>query len=645
VARPIILSNNRLLVGINDVGMVHDFYYPYIGLENHVSSAISRHKIGVWANGRFSWLDDGNWKITQVYEPYTLIGLTTAENAALKIKINFTDFVATSENVLFRHIKVENLGDQMQEIRIFLHQMFQIAESTRGDTAMYIPDERIILDYKGRRAFAIFAEDDSGQSFDQYSIGNYGIEGKEGTFKDAEDGELSGNNIEHGRVDSVIRFAKTLQPDQWTDITYWIVAGMTNSDAIKIHKKILSRGYDHYLQETTAYWRKWLRPALRKTTKMGEDYRASLIHSLLITKSHIDARGAIIASCDSQMLNYARDYYSYCWPRDAAYIILPLIELGYDEEAKSFFEFSRDVLDEEGYLLHKYLSDRSVGSSWHPAIQQHHSELPIQEDETAIVIYVLCQYLKDSGDIDFVRRLYHTLVQPATRFMANHIDESTRLPHASYDLWEEKFLTTSYTVSVVYAALKSAAELAEILEFADDAISWESAAEDIRKNFLKYLYDKDQKILIKGYLLSRDGSIKYDQTVDVSSLYGVMRFGLLPIDDEAVTNTLQRIETSLLSKSPIGGIGRYEMDHYNSPNADYGGNPWVITTLWMSQIYLMINRRDDAERLISLVLSWQSPSGILPEQVDPVSGQYLSVAPLIWSQSELVRTLRIISKK
>jgi len=55
--------------------------------------------------------------------------------------------------------------------------------------------------------------------------------------------------------------------------------------------------------------------------------------------------------------------------------------------------------------------------------------------------------------------------------MMDFVDESTRLPHASYDLWEEKFLTNTYTVMVVYQALLIGSDLAETFEYPDDAIA------------------------------------------------------------------------------------------------------------------------------------------------------------------------------
>ena len=34
MGRPVVLSNGQLFVGLDENGLVHDFYYPYVGLEN-----------------------------------------------------------------------------------------------------------------------------------------------------------------------------------------------------------------------------------------------------------------------------------------------------------------------------------------------------------------------------------------------------------------------------------------------------------------------------------------------------------------------------------------------------------------------------------------------------------------------------------
>ena len=639
MSRPLMLSNGRMLVGLNDFGMVHDFYYPYVGLENHASAKGLRHKIGVWVDGQFSWMDDGSWRISLDYEEDALIGNSRMVNDHLQIALEFHDFVDSDANVFCRNIHVVNNAEQNREIRVFMHQVLQISESTRGDTALFIPDDHAILDYKGNRAFVIYGETPDGEPFDQYSIGNYAIEGKEGTYKDAEDGNLENNAVEHGRVDTVLRFKLNLKKHSSERIHYWITAGVTNVDALRLHREIRKEGFANRYQQTQSYWHSWMQTSAPTIKQLPRELVMPFKKSLLIAKSHIDARGSVLASGDSQMLNYARDYYSYCWPRDAAMVVWPLMRVGHFEEARNFFEFCRDVVSDEGYLLHKYLPDRSVGSSWHPYVHKHHTELPIQEDESAIVLFMLGEYLRLGGNPDDVQAFYPTLVRPIANFLDSYIDNETKLPHASYDLWEEKFLTSTYTVAVVHSALAASARIAEQFEYPDDAIRWQTLADDIRDTAHEKLYNHEKGFFYKGFLLGENGMIEYDDTIDVSSLFGATMFGLYDADDEYVLQSIKTLENTLVNYSPSGGVPRYENDQYHTCGPQYLGNPWPVTSLWLAQIYIEQGHGERAEDIINWALSLMLKSGVMPEQIHPDTSKHLSVEPLIWSQAEFLNTI------
>ena len=77
----------------------------------------------------------------------------------------------------------------------------------------------------------------------------------------------------------------------------------------------------------------WLQPAREKLQGLPDELRIASQKSLLIIKAHCDERGSILASGDSSIFNYGRDYYCYRWPRDAAYAIWPLMRLGLFDEA------------------------------------------------------------------------------------------------------------------------------------------------------------------------------------------------------------------------------------------------------------------------------------------------------------------------
>jgi GH15 family glucan-1,4-alpha-glucosidase len=103
--------------------------------------------------------------------------------------------------------------------------------------------------------------------------------------------------------------------------------------------------------------------------------------------------------------------------------------------------------------------------------------------------------------------------------------------------------------------------------------------------------------------------------------------------------TQSRIESKLLDQSPAGGSPRYEHDRYFEADSNYQGNPWFVTTLWLAQLYARNKNTSRARHYIDWTIRHALPSGVLPEQIHPVNGSPLSVAPLIWSHAELINTM------
>lgn len=638
MSRPLVLSNGNLHVGINKHGLVHDFYYPYVGLENHSSGPQTRHRVGVWVDGAVHWLDGEGWHVSFRYHPETLIGITTARHDAIDIQIEFKDAVDTSLDTFLRLVAVTNLRTEARDIRLFMHQAFAIGDGrSNTDTAQYLPDSDALLHYRGRRAFVISGRYEDAP-FDQYTVGIFGIEGREGTYRDADDGELSGCTVEHGRVDSTLRFKMTLEGGATGTAQYWIAAGESLREALLVHRQVSERGVMSRLVEAEHYWKKWLTPARRASEKIDPLYKESFLQSVLIIKSQIDARGAIMASTDTTMLNYSRDAYAYCWPRDGAYVLWPLIRMGYKDEALRFFAFMRKGLHPAGYLMHKYRSDGALGSSWHPYIHGGSVGPPIQEDETAGVLFIFAQFYMQYQDKELLGEYYDSMVQPMADFLNDYIDAVTGLPKPSYDLWEEVYQTTTYTTAITYAALLSAADLAEAMHDESSAVKWRSTAEDIQIAAGKHLFNHQRRAFRKG-LSVIDGAVHYDDTIDSSSLYGVMMYNLFPLEGDEVTAAVASLEAAFGASASRPGVPRYENDRYHRKSDTAPSNWWVITSLWLGQYYGMTDR---PERLVA-VIEWAQKhadsSGILPEQIDPTNDTFVSVAPLTWSHAEYVSSL------
>ncbi len=644
MARSVILSNGHLVVGLNEKGLVHDFYFPYVGLENLTTARSMHHHIGIWVDGVFSWLTDNSWQTSVHHDENSLTSFCTYKNDSLNLSIQSKDFVDYELNAFCRIFEVENRANVEREVRLFFHQVFEISKSGRGDTAMYVPHSNSILDYKGKVCLLISGQiSNTNQYFDQHSVGNYRIEGKEGTYKDAEDGELSGNNIEHAGVDSVIRFSLKIPANSKGSVDYWVAAADSQPACEKIHF-ILENGLSQRFISNQTYWQEWLSQANSQISSLSPEIQRLTKISLMVIKAHIDKGGGIIASCDSSIYNYGRDYYSYVWPRDGAYAIWPLIRLGYTEEPKKFFEFVSDIVNLDGYLMHKYQPDQAIGSTWHPLIRNGKTELAIQEDETAIIVVMLGEFLQYSNDQEFTQHIYKNFVRLAVPFLINFIDATTGLPHASYDLWEEKFITSTYTTAIVYKALLVAADLAKT--FGEDELSskWQSAADSLLSKYNIFI-NPDTKVFRKGFILDSDDSLKFDETIDVSSFYGVMTFGYYNNSNSSdLVNAVKHLEETLTNPNSLG-FPRYQNDNYFRKDQNSLPNSWIITTLWVAQYYIRVGDLKTAWKYIEWVQKMASESGMLPEQIDPYNESPVSVTPLVWSHAEYINTILDLKNK
>lgn len=639
MARSAVLSNGRLCVGLDESGFVNDFYYPYVGLENTTSARSIHHKIGLWVDGSFSWLDSMDWTSESHLDENSLMGRTLFMSERLGVSVSFRDFVDKEHDFFGRLAIVQNHRDTAREVRMFFGQVFQISPAGRADTGIYTAAKiPYILTYNSNISFVIGLRTMDGDSFDQFAVGNYGIEGKAGTYMDAEDGELSGNLVEHGGVDSVIRSSFTIPPKGSYHLDYWVCASdKTYSHATRLHRTLGINGLYMYLNSTILHWKSWLMRSSGFINDIEVKYQALAKRSLLTIAAHMDSRGGVIASADSSIYNYGRDYYNYVWPRDAYYSLSPLLKLGYVDEVKRYLEFAIPLIHPRGYVQHKYLPDSTPGSTWHPLVQYGKPELNIQEDETASLVLLALDFIEQTEDTKYHERLTNKIVIPCSEFMASYMDDSTGLPHASYDLWEQVFLTNTYTVSVTYAALIRATALLNGIGKKTD--HWKSVTDSIKKNIGK-LFSEERQWFVRG-LKPVDAKSEQLLMLDIASLYGLSRFGPSKFDDTAVYATQVAIEANNVIN---GGVVRYRGDDYMRPSDTSESNPWYVATLWLGQHYLRCGDTDGAIRALDWTLSHATKSGMLSEQLDPQTGEVRGVAPLIWSHAEFLSLLLALSE-
>jgi GH15 family glucan-1,4-alpha-glucosidase len=645
MARSLVLGNGNMFVCYDEWGQVRDFHFPYVGLENHVGEKLM-HKIGVYVDDKMHWLSDGDFNITVNYEGDSFVADVVATNDKILLELHFSDIVYNEHDIFVRNIEVRNLSDYDRAIKLFFNQQFHISESRHGDTGYYSPELHAVVHYKGRRVFMISAKSNDA-FFDDYSVGLLGIEGKEGTWRDAEDGILSKSAIEHGSVDSVIGISLFIPKGGERTVSYWIAAGDTYRTVERYHRDILTRTPEHLRKTTKDFWKAWVNRNDFESCDIDKRFIDLYYKSILVMRAHTDNRGAVIASGDSSILQNGRDTYSYFWPRDGAYVVSAYIKSGHFSAAIKFANFCNDLLTDDGYLLHKYRPDKSLGSSWHPWVRDGRAQPPIQEDETAITLVTLYEYYEATHDIELIESLYNSYIKRVADFLCKYRDKKSGLPLPSHDLWEEQFGVFTYTASSVYAGLIAASKFADALGKEVSKKRWESVANEIKKGILSKLVYPDGKVLKS--LRYKHITPEPDYTVDASSFYGLFRFGVLDPHDVILKKIYDNFKKELSVNTEVGGIARYVGDNYFLKSKDVPGNPWIITTLWFVEYEIAISKTkkdlDNAIKYLKWALLQANNAGMLSEQLDAVTGLPVSVTPLTWSHAQYVVTFLQYVKK
>ncbi len=643
--RHLVIGNGHIAIGFDDTAQIRDIYYPFVGELNHVGG--HRCAIGIWVNGTFSWWRDPKWEFELGYHERSSVARTRAVHPDLKLTITTDDAIHQRLNIYLKRMTIRNDASEEREVRVFFNNDLMISETEVGDTAAYDPKRHVIYHYKRGTYFLFNGATESSRLY-QYSTGVKRFNHSEGTWRDAEDGELMENPIAQGSVDSVISFRLILKPGETQALHYWMTIGSTLEEVSNLDEYVKDSSPSMLLDRVVVYWQRWAEKSGTWFADLPAKVQDLFAMSLLMVRVHTDVNGAIVAALDSDILQYNRDHYNYVWPRDGAFCAMAMSEAGYHGMVRPFFRFCADALTEEGYLGHKYNPDGTVGSSWHPYVEQKEPRLPIQEDETGLTLMALWRDFVHHQEIDFSQSVYDTLIRPAAAFLARYIDTAMELPKPSYDLWEERYGIFTFTSCAVYGGLIAAANFFRL--YGNDYLSerYQKTAQMIKRGILSHLYDPEQKIFARG-LIRENGLWVLDKTVD-SSVFALWAFDVLAPDDERVIRTMQMVESILSVNTAVGGIGRYEGDSYfRSGGEDAPINPWFITTLWMADWKIAKAQTLSDLQAPRQTLLWVAdhalPSGLLPEQLDPLTGDPLSVSPLTWSHSALAATvMRYISR-
>lgn len=626
-----ITGNAAMLAAFSEKAELLRLYWPNIDYLQQLDKLLC----GIYIKkegSRTVWLNDHRCEHNQEYIPDTNIIKSTITNHIDGYKAVILDFVHPEMDVLVRSFEIQNISDEPKELGIM---SFSAATSSDHDLSCSLFDfnNEALIHYRDNNYLSIFSDIPA----NGFQIGNNAHDaavnqclfGKEdiGMMKDA----------------AVCWELGAFRKNEPRSFNLYISAAETLNEGKKLVKRIKSIGFEKLFSETQSYWQEFLKKANKLSTGnrvLDDLYKRSLLvfHLMYDKKS-----GGLLAAPEVDEYFTKCGRYAYCWGRDAAFITGALDIAGLDGYVDNFYKWAVRVQEDDGSWRQRYHMNGNLGPCW-----------GLQIDETGTLLWGMLNHYKYTKKAEFLEAVWDS-VEAGAGFLCRFIDGETGLPKPSFDLWEERWGEHAYSSAAVYGGLRSAAEVAGILKKPRELTEqWNLAADKMKASIVTCFWKEDFKRFIRSVRVKLNGwgpepsqnttlieanPLGYkrdvtleDWTVDVSLVGLSLPFEVFDVKDAKIRDTVALIE-QVLASSPVGGIKRYENDAY------MGGNPWILTTLWVALFHAKTGNYHKAKEYLFWAANGRTALGLLPEQVNRETGKPEWIIPLTWSHAMYVHVL------
>jgi GH15 family glucan-1,4-alpha-glucosidase len=369
-----------------------------------------------------------------------------------------------------------------------------------------------------------------------------------------------------------------------------------------------------FLDETTQYWREWVR-----SLAIPYEWQAAVIRAAITLKLNAyDDTGAIIAAMTTSVPEAAdsgRNWdYRYCWLRDGYFVVNALNRLGATRSMERYLSYIVNIAADAGgeplqpvYRIdgRADLEERVESSlpgyrGMGPVRIGNQAYKQVQHDVYGSAILAAThiffdQRLTRRGDEALFRHL-----EPLGELAAKNFDQ----PDAG--LWELRGSARVHTFSAVmcWAACDRLARIAHHLGLADRAGHWRTYADNMRRVITERAWSAQRNAFASTF----DGD-----AMDASLLL-LAELGFVDAADPRFAATVDAVAADLKRGDYIF---RYvEKDDFGEPE-----NAFLVCTFWYVNALAAIDRRDEARMLFEKLLASRNHHGLLAEHIDTHSGE------------------------
>ncbi|NYH52499.1 MULTISPECIES: trehalase-like domain-containing protein [Nocardiopsis] len=381
------------------------------------------------------------------------------------------------------------------------------------------------------------------------------------------------------------------------------------------------------------HWSTWLDGLTLPDTAQQLAARSALTLRGLCTST-----GGVMAAATTSLpeeIGGVRNWdYRYCWLRDGALTVQSLVSLGSTAEAEEFLDWVHRVVESlpGPELLRPLYSLRGTNLGPEEVVESlsgyagsrpvrigNLADHQVQMDVFGPVVELIAKLSSVRGTL--ADRDWHLV-----RSMAEAV--ARRWHEPDHGIWEERDEPRQrvYSKVMCWVTLDRAVDLAGRYGREVDP-SWPGLRDDIAAEVLEKGWNEEAQAFTTAY----DGT-----DLDAASLH-IGLSGLIDPTDERFQATVTAVEAELRNGPTVY---RYHRDD-GLPGGEGG---FHLCTTWLIEAYLLTGRRAEAEELFKHLVDCAGPTGLIPEEFDPVTERALGNHPQAYSHLGLIRCAQLLDR-
>jgi len=328
--------------------------------------------------------------------------------------------------------------------------------------------------------------------------------------------------------------------------------------------------------------------------------------------------------------------YRFCWIRDASFTHNALWVAACPDESIKYFDFTAHAaLSHIKRNLHVQavfgiggehdLSEREL-----PHLSGWRGSRPVRVGNNAWKQKQMDIY-GELLDAAMILKDYVKVQDRETRIVLADMADIASLKWMEKDqgIWEIRAPARHFTYSklMCWVAVDRAIGMAEMIEANDRVASWKKTRKAIKDSILSYAWNSELEAFIQTF---------QGADLDASTLMMPI-VGFIRGDDPRMLSTINAIEKKLTD--PHGLVYRYK----SSDGLEGGEGTFLTCTFWLAHALALAGDVERAKEVFDRAAAFVNDIGLLPEEIDPCTGEFLGNYPQALSHIGLVNAAWAIS--